>query len=81
MLYFIYMICIDELKATFNRIILIQNNTSSVEEEIMANVIVQNLGPMLKQLETLPGSPQFKQEVAQEIERRKHESERPTETD
>lgn len=75
MLYFIYMICIDELKATFNRIILIQNNTSSVEEEIMANVIVQNLGPMLKQLETLPGSPQFKQEVAQEIERRKYESE------
>lgn len=81
MLYFIYMICIDELKATFNRIILIQNNTSSVEEEIMANVIVQNLGPMLKQLETLPGSPQFKQEVAQEIERRKRESKRPTETD
>lgn len=75
------MICIDELKSTFNRIILIQNNTSSVEEEIMANVIVQNLGPMLKQLETLSGSPQFKQEVAQEIERRKHESERPTETD
>ena len=75
------MICIDELKSTFNRIILIENNTSSVEEEIMANVIVQNLGPMLKQLETLSGSPQFKQEVAEEIERRKHESERPTETD
>lgn len=75
------MICIDELKATFNRIILIQNNTSSVEEEIMANVIVQNLGPMLKQLETLPDSPQFKQEVTQEIERRKYESERQTETD
>ena len=75
------MICIDELKSTFNRIILIENNTSSVEEKIMSNVIVQNLGPMLKQLETLPGSPQFKQEVAQEIERRKCESKRPTETD
>lgn len=74
------MICIDELKSTFNRIILIRNNTSSVKEEIMANVIVQNLGPMLKQLETLPDSPQFKQEVAEEIERRKHESEQPTET-
>lgn len=74
------MICIDELKSTFNRIILIENNTSSVEEKIMSNVIVQNLGPMLKQLETLSGSPQFKQEVAEEIERRKHESERPTET-
>lgn len=74
------MICIDELKSTFNRIILLQNNTGSVEEEIMSNVIVQNLGPMLKQLEMMSGSPQFKQEVAQEIERRKHESEQPTET-
>lgn len=74
------MICIDELKSTFNRIILLQNNTSSVEEEIMSNVIVQNLGPMLKQLEMMSGSPQFKQEVAQEIERRKHEFEQPTET-
>jgi len=74
------MICIDELKSTFNRIILLQNNTDSVEEEIMANVIVQNLGPMLKQLEMMSGSPQFKQEVAEEIERRKHESEQPTET-
>lgn len=74
------MICIDELKATFNRIILLQNNTGSVEEEIMSNVIAQNLGPMLKQLEMMSGSPQFKQEVAQEIERRKNESEQPTET-
>jgi hypothetical protein len=74
------MICIDELKSTFNRIILLQNNTGSVEEEIMTNVIVQNLGPMLKQLEMMSGSPQFKQEVAEEIERRKHESEQPTET-
>ena len=74
------MICIDELKSTFNRIILLQNNTGSVEEEIMTNVIIQNLGPMLKQLEMMSGSPQFKQEVAQEIERRKHESEQPTET-
>ena len=74
------MICLDELKSTFNRIILLQNNTDSVEEEIMSNVIVQNLGPMLKQLEMMSGSPQFKQEVAQEIERRKNESEQPTET-
>lgn len=74
------MICIDELKSTFNRIILLQNNTDSVEEEIMSNVIVQNLAPMLKQLEMMSGSPQFKQEVAQEIERRKNESEQPTET-
>lgn len=73
------MICIDELRSTFNRIILLQNNTESVDEEIMASVIIQNLGTMLKQLEMMSGSPEFKMEVEQEIERRKHDTEQPTE--
>lgn len=73
------MICIDELRSTFNRIILLQNNTESVDEEIMASVIVQNLGTMIKQLEMMSGSPEFKMEVEQEIERRKHDTEQPTE--
>ena len=67
------MIAIDELKYTLNRISLLQQNTDSVEEEIMSNVIVQNLGPMIKQLEMMSGSPQFKAEVEQEIERRKND--------
>lgn len=66
------MIAIDELKYTLNRISVLQQNTDSVEEEIMSNVIVQNLGPMIKQLEMMSGSPQFKAEVEQEIERRKN---------
>lgn len=66
------MIAIDELKYTLNRISLLQQNTDSVEEEIISNVIVQNLGPMIKQLEMMSGSPQFKAEVEQEIERRKN---------
>ncbi len=66
------MIVIDELKYTLNRILLLQQNTDSVEEEIMSNVIVQNLGPMINQLEMMSGSPQFKSEVEQEIERRKN---------
>ena len=66
------MIAIDELKYTLNRILLLQQNTDSVEEEIMDNVIVQNLGPMINQLEMMSGSPQFKSEVEQEIERRKN---------
>ena len=37
------MVCLDELKSTLNRIVLLQNNTDSVEEEIMSNVIIQNL--------------------------------------
>lgn len=66
------MIAIDELKFTLNRISLLQQNTDSVEDEIMSNVIIQNLGPMIKQLEMMSGSPQFKTEVEQEIERRKN---------
>lgn len=66
------MIAIDELKYTLNRISVLQQNTDSVEEEIISNVIVQNLGPMIKQLEMMSGSPQFKTEVEQEIERRKN---------
>lgn len=66
------MIAIDELKYTLNRISVLQQNTDSVEEEIISNVIVQNLGPMIKQLEMMSGSPQFKAEVEQEIERRKN---------
>lgn len=66
------MIAIDELKYTLNRILMLQQNTDSVEEEIMSNVIVQNLGPMINQLEMMSGSPQFKSEVEQEIERRKN---------
>lgn len=66
------MIAIDELKYTLNRISLLQQNTDSIEDEIMSNVIIQNLGPMIKQLEMMSGSPQFKAEVEQEIERRKN---------
>ena len=66
------MIAIDELKFTLNRISLLQQNTDSVEDEIMSNVIIQNLGPMIKQLEMMSGSPQFKADVEQEIERRKN---------
>lgn len=73
------MICIDELRSTFNRIVLLQNNTESVDEEIMTSVIIQNLGTMLKQLEMMSGSPEFKMEVEQEIERRKHDTEQSTE--
>ena len=68
------MIAIDELKSTLNRISLLQNNTDSVEEEIMSGVIIQNLGPMIKQLEMMSGSPQFRQEIEQETERRRRET-------
>lgn len=64
------MIAINELTSTLNRMMILQNNTDAVEEEIMASVIIQNLTSMIKQLEMMAGSPQFKQDVEREKERR-----------
>jgi hypothetical protein len=64
------MIAIDELKYTLNRLSLLQENSESVEESVMAGIINQNLGPMIQQLEMMSGSPQFKKEVELETERR-----------
>lgn len=60
------MIVTDEIKATINRLNLLANNTESVEEKIMANLLVVNLGELMKQAVLIAGSPQFKQQVEQE---------------
>lgn len=62
------MIAIDELKSTIARFNLLADNTSSVEEKIMANVIVTNLIEIAKQAEMISVSPQFKQQVELEKE-------------
>lgn len=64
------MIAIDELKYTLNRLSLLQENSESVEESVMAGIINQNLGPMIQQLEMMSGTPQFKKEVELETARR-----------
>lgn len=60
------MIATDEIKATINRLNLLVNNTESAEEKIMANLLVANLGELMKQAVLIAGSPQFKQQVEQE---------------
>jgi hypothetical protein len=60
------MIATDEIKATINRLNLLANNTESAEEKIMANLLVANLGELMKQAILIAGSPQFKQQVEQE---------------
>lgn len=60
------MIATDEIKATINRLNLLATNTESVEEKIMANLLVANLGELMKQAVFIAGSPQFKQQVEQE---------------
>lgn len=62
------MIATDEIKATINRLNLLATNTESAEEKIMANLLVANLGELMKQAVLISGSPQFKQQVELEKE-------------
>lgn len=62
------MIATDEIKATINRLNLLATNTESAEEKIMANLLVANLGELMKQAVLIAGSPQFKQQVELEKE-------------
>lgn len=68
------MIATDEIKATINRLNLLATNTDSVEEKIMANLLVANLGELMKQAVLIAGSPQFKQQV--ELEKENAEDEK-----
>ena len=68
------MIATDEIKATINRLNLLANNTESAEEKIMANLLVANLGELIKQAVLIAGSPQFKQQV--ELEKENAEDEK-----
>lgn len=68
------MIATDEIKATINRLNLLVNNTESAEEKIMANLLVANLGELMKQAVLIAGSPQFKQQV--ELEKENAEDEK-----
>ena len=68
------MIATDEIKSTINRLNLLANNTESAEEKIMANLLVVNLGELMKQAVLIAGSPQFKQQV--ELEKENAEDEK-----
>lgn len=68
------MIATDEIKATINRLNLLANNTESVEEKLMANLLAANLGELMKQAVLITGSPQFKQQV--ELEKENAEDEK-----
>ena len=68
------MIATDEIKATINRLNLLATNTESVEEKLMANLLVANLDELMKQAVLIAGSPQFKQQV--ELEKENAEDEK-----
>jgi hypothetical protein len=68
------MIATDEIKATINRLNLLATNTESAEEKLMANLLVANLGELMKQAVLIANSPQFKQQV--ELEKENAEDEK-----
>ena len=63
------MIAIDELKATAKRLELLRDNTDSIEEKLMVNMLFGNLLDLAKQAEMISNSPAFKQEVEKETQR------------
>lgn len=68
------MIATDEIKATINRLNLLATNTESAEEKLMANLLIANLGELMKQTVLIANSPQFKQQV--ELEKENAEDEK-----
>lgn len=63
------MIAIDELKATAKRLELLRDNTDSIKEKMMVNMLFGNLLDLAKQAEMISNSPAFKQEVEKEKQR------------
>lgn len=71
------MIAIDELKATAKRLELLRDNTDSIEEKMMVNMLFGNLLDLAKQAEMISNSPAFKQEVEKEKQRLQGEKDIP----
>lgn len=71
------MIAIDELKATAKRLELLRDNTDSIEERMMVNMLFGNLLDLAKQAEMISNSPAFKQEVEKEKQRLQSEKDIP----
>lgn len=65
------MIALDELKSTINRLGILMSNSESIEEKLMANLLITNLSEMYKQAEMIANSSQFKQQVQQEEQKGK----------
>lgn len=71
------MIAIDELKATAKRLELLRDNTDSIEEKMMVNMLFGNVLDLAKQAEMISNSPAFKQEVEKEKQRLQGEKDIP----
>lgn len=57
------MICIDEIKYTINRLVLLKANTRDPREICMSEILLMNLVKLPEQAEQIAGSPQFEAEV------------------
>ena len=60
------MICIEELISLNKRLELLYNNTDNPEEKLATNIVMDNVGNLIRQLNELVNSPQFKEMAKKE---------------
>lgn len=60
------MICIDELISLNKRLELLYNNTDNPEEKLATNIVMENVANLIRQLNEVVNSPQFKEMAKKE---------------
>lgn len=60
------MICIEELISLNKRLELLYNNTDNPEEKLATNIVMDNVANLIKQLNEVVNSPQFKEMAKKE---------------
>lgn len=60
------MICIEELISLNKRLELLYNNTDNPEEKLATNIVMENVANLIRQLNEVVSSPQFKEMAKKE---------------
>lgn len=60
------MICIEELISLNKRLELLYNNTDNPEEKLATNIVMENVANLIRQLNEVVNSPQFKEMAKKE---------------
>ena len=60
------MICIEELVSLNKRLEILYNNTDNPEEKLATNIVMDNVANLIRQLNELVNSPQFKEMAKKE---------------
>jgi UDP-N-acetylglucosamine 2-epimerase len=60
------MICIEELISLNKRLELLYNNTDNPEEKLATNIVMENVANLIRQINEVVSSPQFKEMAKKE---------------